>query len=212
VHRVQNPGTGRWSSQDPLRFAAGDVNLYRYAGNSSTNLADAEGLEIAIGFPKDGTTKVANWWNSWWVPNLPINPSNPDWPAYIQWLTTVRGNIGRVTISGHGGPGHVGPITSQNLNDPNSGPYKFLQALGKRHATTIIIKSCSVANGKTGRDFLVQIAKLTGAKVVGYTDVYAFTPHGDELTALPDGTITVTGHYGPYKGSPVQKYVGKVAK
>ena len=44
VYRTQDPGTGRWTSQDPLGFAGGDVNLHRYAGNNSPNAADPLGL------------------------------------------------------------------------------------------------------------------------------------------------------------------------
>jgi RHS repeat-associated protein len=45
VYRVQDPGTGRWTSQDPLGFAAGDANLYRYAGNGPTDWIDPTGLQ-----------------------------------------------------------------------------------------------------------------------------------------------------------------------
>ena len=45
VNRVENPGTGRWTSQDPLGFAAGDANLYRYVGNGPTVAIDMSGLE-----------------------------------------------------------------------------------------------------------------------------------------------------------------------
>ncbi len=48
MHRVQNPGTGRWTSQDPLGFAAGDANLYRYAFNSPTDLTDGSGEDILL--------------------------------------------------------------------------------------------------------------------------------------------------------------------
>jgi len=44
VHRVENPGTGRWDSQDPRGFTAGDGNLYRYTGNSPSNSSDPLGL------------------------------------------------------------------------------------------------------------------------------------------------------------------------
>jgi RHS repeat-associated protein len=44
VNRVQNPGTGRWTSQDPLGFAAGDANLFSYVRNSPTNSRDPRGL------------------------------------------------------------------------------------------------------------------------------------------------------------------------
>ncbi|MFV0446150.1 MAG: RHS repeat-associated core domain-containing protein, partial [Planctomycetaceae bacterium] len=45
--RFYDPSTGRFLSQDPLSFAAGDTNLYRYVGNSPTNATDPTG-HIAI--------------------------------------------------------------------------------------------------------------------------------------------------------------------
>ncbi len=44
VNRVQIPRAGRWTSQDPKRFASGDVNLYRYAKGDPVNQADPSGL------------------------------------------------------------------------------------------------------------------------------------------------------------------------
>jgi RHS repeat-associated protein len=37
---------GRWLSEDPIGFAAGDRNLYRYVSNASTNATDPSGLII----------------------------------------------------------------------------------------------------------------------------------------------------------------------
>ena len=39
-----DPNTGRWTAQDPIGFKGGDVNLYRYVGNSPTNFIDPSGL------------------------------------------------------------------------------------------------------------------------------------------------------------------------
>jgi RHS repeat-associated protein len=50
--RVYDPGTGRWLSDDPLGFAAGDVNLYRYVGNQPTTNTDPSGLSGLI-IPSD---------------------------------------------------------------------------------------------------------------------------------------------------------------
>jgi len=36
--------TGRWLSQDPFGFAAGDANLYRYVGNGTAMATDPSGL------------------------------------------------------------------------------------------------------------------------------------------------------------------------
>ena len=48
MHRWYDAGVGRWLSQDPIGFAAGDANLYRYVGNGVTNWVDPNGLS-AIG-------------------------------------------------------------------------------------------------------------------------------------------------------------------
>ena len=43
VYRDENPGTGRWGTQDPLGFAANDSDLYRYVQNKPTDLSDPVG-------------------------------------------------------------------------------------------------------------------------------------------------------------------------
>jgi RHS repeat-associated protein len=42
--RDYSPTLGRWTSLDPLRYAAGDVNLYRTVGNNPLNSLDPSGL------------------------------------------------------------------------------------------------------------------------------------------------------------------------
>ena len=44
LNRWYDSSTGRWISQDPIGFAGGDANLYRYVGNSPTNATDPSGL------------------------------------------------------------------------------------------------------------------------------------------------------------------------
>jgi RHS repeat-associated protein len=41
--RWYDPGTGRWTTEDPDGFGAGDVNLQRYVGNSPSNAVDSSG-------------------------------------------------------------------------------------------------------------------------------------------------------------------------
>jgi RHS repeat-associated protein len=36
---------GQWQGEDPIRFGAGDGNLYRYVGNNATNATDPTGLD-----------------------------------------------------------------------------------------------------------------------------------------------------------------------
>jgi RHS repeat-associated protein len=49
-NRVYSPTLGRWLSNDPLGFEAGDVNTYRHVGNSPGNGLDPSGLEQGYWF------------------------------------------------------------------------------------------------------------------------------------------------------------------
>jgi RHS repeat-associated protein len=44
-NRAYHPGLGRFVSEDPKGFAAGDYNLFRYCGNDPVNKTDPMGLE-----------------------------------------------------------------------------------------------------------------------------------------------------------------------
>jgi RHS repeat-associated protein len=45
-NRVYSPVLGRFLQTDPIRFKAGDVNIYRYVNNNSGNYTDPNGLSI----------------------------------------------------------------------------------------------------------------------------------------------------------------------
>ncbi len=53
-NRWFDPKAGKWTSQDPIGFLAGDTNLSRYVGNGSTNRIDPSGL--------DWLDDYANWY------------------------------------------------------------------------------------------------------------------------------------------------------
>lgn len=44
LHRWYDASVGRWVSKDPIGFAGGDANLYRYVGNSPGMYVDPNGL------------------------------------------------------------------------------------------------------------------------------------------------------------------------
>ena len=46
--RYYDPRTGKWTSQDPLGFDAGDSNLYRYAANGQNLRTDSSGLQSPL--------------------------------------------------------------------------------------------------------------------------------------------------------------------
>lgn len=55
--RVYDPRQGRFLNEDPLRFDAGDANLYRYVGNGPANRLDPTGL-VAVGV-ESATARVS---------------------------------------------------------------------------------------------------------------------------------------------------------
>lgn len=63
-NRVYSAQIGRFLQTDPIRFAAGDVNIYRYCGNDPANSVDPMGLCKKLPKPGDG-------------PNPPRTPTPP---------------------------------------------------------------------------------------------------------------------------------------
>jgi RHS repeat-associated protein len=61
LNRWYDPRLGRWMSEDPIGYAGGDANLYRYVGNRPTDWRDPLGLVVngpawdqKGGMPADG--------------------------------------------------------------------------------------------------------------------------------------------------------------
>jgi len=59
-NRVYSPSLGRWLSNDPLGFNAGDQNWYRAVGNNPENGGDALGLTDAPFKPNDDGSRPEN--------------------------------------------------------------------------------------------------------------------------------------------------------
>jgi RHS repeat-associated protein len=76
--RYYDPKLGRWISQDPIGFDAGDANLYRMTGNHATYATDPSGLEdkkrreIKMPLTSAAEAKAAVALN-----NCPLNVFNP---------------------------------------------------------------------------------------------------------------------------------------
>ncbi len=60
--RWYDPEVGRWLSEDPIGFGAGDANLYRYVGNGVTGDIDPSGLAYPVEIPKTLEERWINWW------------------------------------------------------------------------------------------------------------------------------------------------------
>ena len=138
VFREQNPGTGRWDSQDPFGFAAEDANLRRYAHNSPTDIVDPTGLagkylpesKWPPGIARLPRDEWIKWPDGTYYPideiisvyeDLPHSGADKKWPKHYdvtyenchgQW--TVRGKIGK--------DGKWQPVLPDTLPDAQDAP------------------------------------------------------------------------------------------
>ena len=78
--------SGIWVSQDPIGFAAGDANLYRYVGNQPTTHTDPSGLEESSIGPAPNPVP---WWKVPFVRD-PRSSSEMQSPSMYHWAV---GNI-----------------------------------------------------------------------------------------------------------------------
>ncbi|MGA1839033.1 MAG: MopE-related protein [bacterium] len=104
--RYYDPKIGRFLTPDPIGFAGGDINLYRYVGNNPVNFVDALGLckkpckddGRPLLSPKDETTERGNITSPKEILNNPaywLDPSPKNQlPSDNEWITRdPSGNI-----------------------------------------------------------------------------------------------------------------------
>ena len=111
--------SGRWLSEDPLGFAAGDANLYRYVGNNPTNFRDPSGLSgesihSAYTPPGGGAANGSSSGLQDWFNDPVQGKQNRDlWDK--TWMLRIQGTEG-----GNSGPGS--PRGSGSSGPSGSGP------------------------------------------------------------------------------------------
>ncbi|MEW4566010.1 RHS repeat-associated core domain-containing protein [Bremerella sp. JC770] len=71
-----DPTIGRWISEDPIGFEAGDENLARYVKNASLDSTDPSGLQV--GFFEETTSEVTYSKEFWYSIGYPKNKTNID--------------------------------------------------------------------------------------------------------------------------------------
>lgn len=116
-HRFYDPDAGRFVSRDPLHFAAGDANLYRYVFNNPANLTDRFGLQAQNPIVySDGTdpgpqpTLGEALYDWFWG----VSPSNPKGDSAIKVAQDIVKDVGNNPVGQmayHGAAG-LNPVTS----------------------------------------------------------------------------------------------------
>jgi RHS repeat-associated protein len=119
--RYYDPQAGRWISEDPLGFAAGDTNVNRYVANSPVNFVDPSGRDLQSTFVSID-----------WDPDIGNAPLD-EWKDYIEappdYGDTQGGDDGNDTGGGipPAGPGgHDSKKSPSNRNRHEGGDKRRL--------------------------------------------------------------------------------------
>ena len=92
-HRARwcDPLTGKWMSEDPIGFSAGDANVTRDVGNGVLNGTDPSGLFATVPEEPNGPQTS--------TPSRPLpTPADPELPE-IPWPTCIPGTVARHDVS-----------------------------------------------------------------------------------------------------------------
>jgi RHS repeat-associated protein len=108
--RWYDAAVGRWVSEDPLRFEAGDGNHNRYVGNGATNTTDPSGLEE----PAFYRLRIESQPGDWFYPGR--NPGEGFWEFCLRSITLTMSNPSFQGGIAMGGPGsNFGGALNQSL-------------------------------------------------------------------------------------------------
>jgi RHS repeat-associated protein len=90
--RTYSAELGRFLQMDPIKFDAGDPNIYRYVGNDPVNWTDPSGLDIWVGN---------------WGPHQNINVGNPNGNSQGNFSMTFGVNLSNPFSLGNGVQGTI---------------------------------------------------------------------------------------------------------
>ncbi|WP_029914165.1 RHS repeat-associated core domain-containing protein [Pelobacter seleniigenes] len=110
--RYYDAQTGRFISKDPIGFAGGDVNVYRYVGNNSANEIDPLGLKTYL------CKKPLSFGGT----GIKSGPDIPGNPLYHQWSCVVT-RSGSIVCGGQDRSGKVTGSPGKPSNDTFSSKY-----------------------------------------------------------------------------------------
>ncbi len=138
LNRWYDPNLGKWISQDPIGFAGGDANLYRYAGNGPTNAKDPFGLASGDEWDSWNPGVWAGNWSGgvygWWA----YGGSNVKADVAIRLLEKNRtlNNVMTADLKRYGNSSRMGETERQFVEGMVNTNYQF-QAMAAGMASPV---------------------------------------------------------------------------
>lgn len=180
-NRAYSSDLGRFLETDPIRFRAGDTNIYRYVLNSPVLLIDPFGLaDMNLNEPSDPTWGPEN--------RVPTDPNN--------YVVAGHGNASAMKDS-NGNPLSAAKLAQMIKNDPNYA----------KKPRPIHLDACSTAgNNPDGENFAQQLAKALGQTVTAPTDILDVGYSAEGLSLKNGDDLPMSRNYSIEGGGTWQTY------
>jgi RHS repeat-associated protein len=133
--RAYNPTLGRFMSEDPKLFGAGDYNLFRYCHNDPLDMTDAMGLAgEATGLLQSGTHDRVWEMTKWFDSSNTFQGTYQTWTGLQQMQLSIRSGV---TPEHYGSPASPFRITSRNVSVDYDGTPGAYGGPGKKGVETL---------------------------------------------------------------------------
>lgn len=226
--RRYDPEMGRWWSRDPIGFAGGDANLYRYIRNRPVRGIDASGLQPPPNSPREVPANLF-WEVPWWedleyanvyILNAPV--LRPAARMFCNYTPIVSNSFPFATfLTAHGNQSYppdlvfpsTNPFIQAILNSPEFAQWKGDIAASYSTKTGTFCSTRGIrflsgdlgaAAGSTTINYSVKVTNGTiNSLSVTFTDIFNFEWRGDLpwslLAANTVGKLTqVFGTFNPF--------------
>lgn len=185
-NRIYNPHTGRWTTPDPA--ASPWWNLWDYVGNKPASRADPTGLKTCNFYIYDETEKRDELLLAWKAGAAlhdakhlgygQFSAGAKNWnEAFAKIKKYFNENdcdcIGSIEFVGHGSAGAPAINgVALDLDSTDKGIQWYKTWFPKKwcdDAAGVWFRSCEVAQGATGKEFMKKATEFFGSKVSGHT-------------------------------------------
>ncbi|GAB5443823.1 MAG: hypothetical protein Fues2KO_41720 [Fuerstiella sp.] len=224
--RWYDPTVGRFISEDPIGFAAGDVNVSRYVANSQTKTGDPTGLDepnpsedivrrlmeknVLIVFDKDDERNATTAF-AYAAQNFPHSAPAATWQELVEDVAAHvedHGLLDHLVILDHGlsdpkDPTKVVPTFGDRpdgeeyrIFDP--GTYAVLAQYMEEDAL-LVLASCNIGRNAT---YCKKVASAIDRTVLAPSSTVLITRPGFELPPEAITNIMTRGEWVPYTNVP----------
>jgi RHS repeat-associated protein len=197
-NRWYDPATGRWLSEDPIGFWAGDSNLLRYVGNDPVNYIDPSGLEEVDWDQVYQQTWDLSWSISW---SIGRNAANPAFAVRDMGYQSLQDAY---TVWNNSAPNYSlaqRAYMTWAIGPANAAGIRGLSDMCSKNDAVRGHEQSGIERGLDGIDGGGRLAAISGASLLGLRGLSVASPAPTHGSVLSGATKVPQVGRGPSPGS-----------